>query len=521
MKRVLLVILAIWGVCLPSWATPTWHKSVDFASTLVSASGSLNNFTSPITISVGSTTGFGTNMPQYVLIADTYPTWPPSATGWEVAELTAVTSTSMTLTRPNPVAHATTPVIMSGMTALYLSELQTNINTLSLTPGPTGPTGYTGPTGATGPTGNTGTTGPQGATGVTGPTGATGATGSGATGPTGPTGPATMDIGGTLTSGTVGDVLFVGTGNQLAQDNNFTYTGMATGLHAYYIIPANVSGTDTAGQAQTISGGPGTGAGAGGSIVLETAPAGSTGTTPGTPTTALTIDSTQLSTFSGDVSITPAASTSTTATTLKAVSANNLLQSATTEVPGVLLDMSSGRQWATGTITTQREVLIKAPTYSAVSSSTIYTAATLAIAGPPVAGTNMSIAAPLSLWVQSGTSLFQNTSTFLGPVQLYDRGTTAAVAGAATLNTSVGIVTSESLTTAAGSTYTLTLADSEVTSSAQTLVQAVLGSATTGVPYVLSITPGGGTLTIVVKNIDPSAALNGTIKIIFHVMAPQ
>lgn len=105
------------------------------------------------------------------------------------------------------------------------------------------------------------------------------------------------------------------------------------------------------------------------------------------------------------------------------------------------------------------------------------------------------------------------------PLQV-DSGTPAARAatassGAATLNTGSGVITSESLTTAAGATYTLTLTDSQI--AATDIVQATvsLGSATTGIPTVATVKPAAGSVTIVIQNIAASAALNGTIKIAF------
>ena len=59
-------------------------------------------------------------------------------------------------------------------------------------------------------------------------------------------------------------------------------------------------------------------------------------------------------------------------------------------------------QFATGTVTTQRENVFAQPTYSGVASMTITSAATVAIVGPPVAGTNVSITNKFALWIQSG-----------------------------------------------------------------------------------------------------------------------
>lgn len=59
---------------------------------------------------------------------------------------------------------------------------------------------------------------------------------------------------------------------------------------------SNVSGANF-----TLIASPGKGTGTGGSFIFQTAPAGSTGTVVGTPTTALTIDSTQLATFTAGI----------------------------------------------------------------------------------------------------------------------------------------------------------------------------------------------------------------------------
>jgi hypothetical protein len=91
--------------------------------------------------------------------------------------------------------------------------------------------------------------------------------------------------------------------------------------------------------------------------------------------------------------------------------------------------------------------------------------------------------------------------------------TAAATAGAATLNKNAGVITSESLTTAAGATYTLTLTDSTIAAADQVMASVQLGSATTGTPTIATVTPAAGSVVIVVQNIHASAALNGTIKI--------
>lgn len=59
--------------------------------------------------------------------------------------------------------------------------------------------------------------------------------------------------------------------------------------------------------------------------------------------------------------------------------------------------------WATGAITTQREIVFNAPTYAFSGTSTIADAATVAISGAPIPGTNATITNPWSLWTQDGT----------------------------------------------------------------------------------------------------------------------
>jgi hypothetical protein len=95
--------------------------------------------------------------------------------------------------------------------------------------------------------------------------------------------------------------------------------------------------------------------------------------------------------------------------------------------------------------------------------------------------------------------------------------TASATAGAATLNTPLGQITSESITTAAAASYTLTLTNSVVAATSNCRANAYLKSSTTGGPLLItSITPAAGSVVIVVKN-NGSAALNGTIVVNFMV----
>ena len=95
--------------------------------------------------------------------------------------------------------------------------------------------------------------------------------------------------------------------------------------------------------------------------------------------------------------------------------------------------------------------------------------------------------------------------------------TATASAGAATLNKSSGIITSEALTTAAGSDYTLTLTNSTVAAGDLALVS-IDSNGTTGLPLAYSAKCTSNTLTVIVRNIHASAAFNAAIKIGYAIL---
>lgn len=115
------------------------------------------------------------------------------------------------------------------------------------------------------------------------------------------------------------------------------------------------------------------------------------------------------------------------------------------------------------------------------------------------------------LYVSGSKGAFIFTNGFV-----LDSGTAGATAGAATLSKQSGTVTTESLSTAAGAIYTLTLTNSLVTSTSHIPTPSVCnGTNSQGQPTVLTVTPGSGQLVIVIKNVDAAAAFNGTLKISF------
>lgn len=107
-----------------------------------------------------------------------------------------------------------------------------------------------------------------------------------------------------------------------------------------------------------------------------------------------------LSTGAGSLTFTPAGAgliltqtvqTSGAPTALLVTGAAHTSLTASTEVPGIDFDLDATKQWATGALTTQREIVIRAPTYGFVGASTLTTATTVEITGAPSAGTNATI----------------------------------------------------------------------------------------------------------------------------------
>lgn len=96
--------------------------------------------------------------------------------------------------------------------------------------------------------------------------------------------------------------------------------------------------------------------------------------------------------------------------------------------------------------------------------------------------------------------------------------TAAASAGAATLAKSAGVITSEALTTAAAAAYTLTLTNSTIAAADQVLASLQNGTNTAGIPVIERVTPGAGSVVIVVRNLHSADAFDGTIKIAFAVL---
>jgi fructoselysine-6-P-deglycase FrlB-like protein len=96
-------------------------------------------------------------------------------------------------------------------------------------------------------------------------------------------------------------------------------------------------------------------------------------------------------------------------------------------------------------------------------------------------------------------------------------GTGTCSSNAVTINAPAGAITTESLTTAAGSAQAITLTNSYVTTGDLIFVTRNGGTSTTGT-LELNATAGSGTATITLTNRHASAAFNGTFILAYRVV---
>lgn len=163
----------------------------------------------------------------------------------------------------------------------------------------------------------------------------------------------------------------------------------------------------------------------------------------------------------GNFTFTQGAAAASVPTMLTITSAAHTNITLSTEDVGANFNFSATKQWATGAITTQREILFQAPTYAFVGASTITTAATVAITGAPAAGANATITTPLALWVQSGSSQFVATQSVVSAAGAVWNGinfaaSTLTLTGATTPVTTMNFVTIAAPTITAASAVVTT-----------------------------------------------------------------
>lgn len=138
--------------------------------------------------------------------------------------------------------------------------------------------------------------------------------------------------------------------------------------------------------------------------------------------------------FHGGISGTPGSATSGTTVFGLAIAPTTISSQAVSTEISMISVAAFTRTWLTGGITTQREYLFNAPTYAFAGSSTITAAATLAVTGAPIAGTNATITTAYALWVQGGVSRFDGKISFDSTI------TPPGTTGARTINKPAGTV---------------------------------------------------------------------------------
>jgi hypothetical protein len=95
-------------------------------------------------------------------------------------------------------------------------------------------------------------------------------------------------------------------------------------------------------------------------------------------------------------------------------------------------------------------------------------------------------------------------------------GTVTGASNAATLDQSAGKITTESVTTAAGATYTETLTNSFI--AAADIVLASVTTTGTGSPAITKVTPAAGSCVFIVQNIHASVAFSAALVISYVVV---
>jgi len=94
--------------------------------------------------------------------------------------------------------------------------------------------------------------------------------------------------------------------------------------------------------------------------------------------------------------------------------------------------------------------------------------------------------------------------------------TATGSANASTCHAASGKITTESATTAAGATFTETITNDQI--AAADMVFASVTTTGTGSPVVTKVTPGAGSVVIIIQNIHASAGFNAALVISFAVL---
>lgn len=212
------------------------------------------------------------------------------------------------------------------------------------------------------------------------------------------------------------------------------------------------------------------------------------------------------------LSVTGAIQTSGATGLMTVTGAASTAQTLSTEINLVNVNLAQTVQWATGSLTTERAMLVQAPILAFVGASTVTNAATLAVSGAATAGANATITNNMALWVQAG-------AVNLGQATI---GQATNVNTPVTINGASGVITTQTATTATRTAEAgFVVTNNAVLAGSAVIARVVAYSgtyATNGQPDVDVTAVAAGQFTCRVINRDATNALNGTMKIHFHVL---
>lgn len=146
-----------------------------------------------------------------------------------------------------------------------------------------------------------------------------------------------------------------------------------------------------------------------------------------------------------------------------------------------------------------------------------------ATATPFVSGNFPVASGTAGLMVDSGVAAAQlmrlnavNTLTGSGQIVLVKASGTES-ANAVTASGNAGVITTSALSTAAGATYSITWTNTLITATS-VIGLTIQGGTNTVFSIQFSCVPGAGSATLVIRNIGPTNALNGTVLIGYTVL---
>ena len=287
-------------------------------------------------------------------------------------------------------------------------------------------------------------------------------------------------------------------------NNVYFGKGASNAAPTVYTINGTASSGAAAGGDIRIAGGS-SASGVGGSVTIQT-----------TPNTAGNLANRQVVDLNGNFTFTQGIQTTGSPTFALWTGAAHTTLTASVEATDVLFDLSRTVEFSTGALTTQRAFVIENPTYAFVAASTITTAATFAILGAPVAGTNATITNALSFWVQAGVSRMDGGILGTRVVSAQTGATvtvTAADSGKVFTNEGTSADVQFNLpAAAAGLTYTFIQQDSVDLVKIQTTGDDTIrdGSVVTAAPGYIKSTARGDTVTLVAINATEWLVTYGT-----------